>query len=422
MSTRFGRYELLERLGKGGMAEVHLARVVGPAGVARFVALKRGLHDLSEKRTRMFLDEMRLAVRLSHPNIVAVYDFGVEADGYFLALELVEGTDLLGWLQRSKEVTGVYVDCVLYMIAQVARGLDYAHRLTDSHGKPLEIVHRDVTPSNVLVSFDGAVKLADFGIARAVSELRETETATGEIKGKVRYMSPEPARGEAIDHRSDQFSLGTMLLELLTLKAAFKGDSDMASLKMVQAGVPKDWSDREAMLPRETIPLLARAMAPERDKRFPSCGELADEIELVLRRRNPGFSPTVLAALMEQKFGADRAAFRKRLSEYERGARSEPAAAVRVESGTSPSIHGEVSLPITVATPIADPRARRSRRAPLAAGGALLLAVAAGWWIVGPRTKKGEPRLRPQRRPRCRPPLRRRQRPRRCPQLRRPVT
>jgi serine/threonine-protein kinase len=317
----FGKYELMERLGKGGMAEVYLARMAGPLGISRFVALKRMLADLpSERGSSMFVDEMRLAVRLSHPNIVQVYDFGVENDQYFLAMEFVEGRDVHQILKYAsrKQPPAVDVESALYMIAAVSRGLDYAHRLHGPDGRAAQIVHRDVSPANIMVTYTGDVKLADFGIARAAQHLRMTNTEAGEIKGKIRYMSPEQARGEAVDYRTDLFALGIILLELLTLAPAFAAESDIASLLRVQEGIPKDWDVKKKHLEPDILAIIEQAMAVQKDNRYGSGEMMAQSCELALRRRNPGYGPAQLAAYMHSMFAREQSDWRARMAAYER--------------------------------------------------------------------------------------------------------
>jgi serine/threonine protein kinase len=347
--TRFGRYVLLDRLGKGGMGEVYLAKLAGPMGVTRYVALKRVLEGMtSDKVAQMFVDEMRLAVRLTHPNIVAVYDFGLEGDSYYLAMEFIEGTDIHQLLKRAHARKQANVEAALYMLAQVARGLDYAHKLADGQGRPLEIVHRDVTPANIMISYNGDVKLADFGIARAAAQVRMTHTEAGEIKGKIRYMSPEQARAEKIDGRSDLFSLGTVLLELLTLKPAFAGESDIDSLMQVQSGVPKDWEACKAKIPEDVIPVLQKAMAKDRDERYANGAELAEGCELVLRKRDPGYGSAKLAAYIEALFVKEHTQLRERMHRYEGAAAPEVTSSGTSSGGGTGS--GGHSL-----TPVSDP-------------------------------------------------------------------
>src|SRR5262245_45521336 len=355
----YGKYELLERLGKGGMAEVYLARLAGPMGVSRYVALKRMLPDVANDRvSQMFVDEVRLAVRLTHPNIVSVYDFGLEGETYFLAMEYIDGRDVHQILKNAsrQQTPNVNVEAVLYVIAQVARGLDYAHRLTDAQGRPAQIVHRDVSPANIMVTYQGDVKLADFGIARAAQHLRETHTESGEIKGKIRYMSPEQARGETLDHRTDLFALGTVLLELMTLRPAFAGESDIASLLLVQAGIPNNWEARKAMIPPDVLPVVVKAMSPDREQRFQSGTEMAEACEVVLRKRNPAYGPPQLGVYMQTMFAREHDEAKKKISAYESGAppqvnldspRRNTGSHTPITPASVPGASGSTSLPGT---------------------------------------------------------------------------
>jgi serine/threonine protein kinase len=391
-TEKLGRYHLLERLGKGGMGEVYLAKHTGPMGVTRFVALKRVLPDKQDaeemagdsRLAQMFVDEMRLAVRLTHPNIVAVYDFGVEEQSYFLAMEFVEGVDAHQVLKRSvmRQLKTTDVACALYLVGQIARGLDYAHKLKDGKGDSLSIVHRDVTPANILLSFGGDVKLADFGVARATQKMRQTRTETGELKGKIRYMSPEQARGQKqIDHRSDLFSLGTVLLELLTLKPAFEGESEIQSLLQVQSGRPADWAQRVPLIPPDVVPLIERAMAPDPAARFQSGNELAEACEVALRSREPGFGPNRLATYLETLFTKEHGLLRERMSRYESGFEEEQISAVIDISGGEATGTGTDRMPSVVqaagASTFAGPPSRSRGPWIFAALGVLALAGAA---------------------------------------------
>jgi|GEM_PF-6254053 len=343
-SEMFGRYQLLERLGKGGMGEVYLAKHSGPMGVTRFVALKRVLGDKLEPEEletgsrlgKMFVDEMRLAVRLTHPNIIAVYDFGLEGGSYYLAMEFVGGVDVHQLLKRGvmRGLDRLDNACVLYAVGQIARGLDYVHKLTDGRGTALNVVHRDVTPANILLSFNGDVKLADFGVARATQAARQTRTETGELKGKIRYMSPEQARGEKVDSRSDLFSLGTVLLEMLTLRPAFHGESEIQSLMQVQSGRPADWAERLPKIPEDVLPILEKAMSRDREDRYPDGAAFAEQLEVALRRRDPGFGPAKLGAYMVGLFGKEKSALQERMGKYEAGFDDEQVSMVVSISGS----------------------------------------------------------------------------------------
>ena len=261
----YGRYELLERLGRGGMAEVFLARMNGPMHVSRYVAIKRILPDISDiaELNAMFLDEIRVVVQLSHPSIGAVHDFGVEGGCIYLAMELVEGQDVRSLLGHALKGQPIPLECALYIAAQVARALDYAHKARDAQERSLGIVHRDITPSNILVSYRGDVKLVDFGIARAASHVRMHHSTAGELKGTIRYMSPEQAAGKELDWRSDLFSLTTVLLEMVIGHPVFKAESDVKALKLVQEGRAPErdaWAER---IPDDVAAIIDRGMQVE---------------------------------------------------------------------------------------------------------------------------------------------------------------
>ncbi len=230
----FGKYELVRPLAQGGMAELFIARQSGPAGFEKQVVIKRVLPHLAANKdfVEMFLDEARLAARLSHPNIVQVFDFG-EADGrYFLAMEYLVGEDLaavqcaLGHQRR-----GMPGPIAALVLSSACEALHYAHTFADETGAPLKIVHRDVSPTNVFVTYQGQVKVLDFGIAKAEGKLVHTQS--GVLKGKFLYMSPEHITGEALDARSDVFALGAVLHELLTGRPVFERATSLASLRAI---------------------------------------------------------------------------------------------------------------------------------------------------------------------------------------------
>ncbi|HVO29144.1 MAG TPA: serine/threonine-protein kinase, partial [bacterium] len=215
-TDRLGRYQLLDRIGAGGMAEVHLARVVGAAGFEKLVVVKRLLPTLAAEKdyVKGFVDEGRIAASFSHANVVSTFDFGESDGSYFIAMEFVEGKNLRAILD-ALEANGerMPLPIALYLAAEACRGLDHAHTRTDAAGNPLSIVHRDVSPQNVVVSYDGDVKVLDFGIA--TSATRETRTAPGIVKGKLRYIAPEQVTGGTVDGRADLFAVGAMLHEIL---------------------------------------------------------------------------------------------------------------------------------------------------------------------------------------------------------------
>src|SRR5262245_1388972 len=232
--SRIGRYQLITRLAVGGMAEVYLARHGELSGFKTLVVVKKVLPHLAENPEfiSMFLDEARIASLLDHPNVVRIFEVGKVANEYFLAMELVQGKPLSSINRRSmekKEPTNSKLAALI--VAHAAHGLHHAHNLCDANGQPLGLVHRDVSPQNILVSFEGSVKVIDFGIARALGRL--TETSTGGMKGKIGYMSPEQAKSEEIDHRTDIFALGVVLWEAVCSKRLFTRDTDFATMRAI---------------------------------------------------------------------------------------------------------------------------------------------------------------------------------------------
>src|SRR3954471_2593560 len=231
---QFGKYTLIRKIGTGGMAEVFLARTSVAQGLNKTLVIKK-IHTAyarSRQFVTMFVDEAKIALGLNHPNIVQVFDFGAVADTYFLAMEHVEGIDLLQLLQEAaKARQRLPYGLSAYIVQQLAKGLDYAHRKADEFGEPLGIVHRDISPQNILLSWDGSVKIVDFGIARA----RDVHEEEGVVKGKFAYMSPEQARGEPVDHRSDVFSAGIVLYELACARPLFTGKGKEV-LDLVKSG------------------------------------------------------------------------------------------------------------------------------------------------------------------------------------------
>src|SRR5438105_5402153 len=232
---RFGKYPLLERIAVGGMAEVFVAKSFGAEGFQRLLAIKKILPTLGEDAEfiRMFVDEARLAVQLAHANIVQVLELGKHDESLYIAMEYISGRDLRQLMERfRKRQQPMPLPQACLIVAEVCEALDHAHRKRDAQGRPLGIVHRDVSPQNVLVSFDGEVKLIDFGIAKAESRLQKTQA--GILKGKFSYMSPEQVKGDAVDGRSDIFAAGILLWELVCGEKLFTGDSDFAILEKVR--------------------------------------------------------------------------------------------------------------------------------------------------------------------------------------------
>jgi serine/threonine protein kinase len=288
----FGNYRLQRRLARGGMAEVFLARLIGVEGFERRVAIKRILPHLSESDEfrAMFLDEARLAAQLTHPNIVHIYDFGKADDYYFIAMEYVDGVDIGRLIRRAKEHPLPF-ELAARIFADVCAGLHFAHNAVDPIGRKLEVVHRDVTPQNVLVSYDGVVKLVDFGIAKA--QFAAGRTRPGVVKGKYAYMSPEQVEGKPLDGRSDVFSAGICLYEMLTGMPLFRRDDVTASMREIRDGKPIHPEKHRRDVPEELIKILRRSLQTARDNRYASASAMQTDLERFLK------SATALATARE---------------------------------------------------------------------------------------------------------------------------
>jgi len=297
----FGRYQLLKSLAVGGMGEVYLARQRGPSGFEKLLVVKRILPHLSDEQDfiDMFFDEARIAAHLNHPNIAQIYDLGDVSGVYYIAMEYVQGESLKQIWARSRRA-GMPLGLKCRIIADVAAGLDFAHRAMSPSGRPLNLIHRDVSPQNVLVGFNGSVKLIDFGVAKAANKI--SNTLTGHIKGKYAYMSPEQARGEELDHRSDIFGLGTIFYELLSGQRLWKRENDTATLRAVmKAEVPKPSSLGKG-LPEELDPIVLKALARKREDRYQSAGDLQLDLEdFIVQERLPA-SQAHVAAFMRSVF------------------------------------------------------------------------------------------------------------------------
>ena len=303
----FGKYILLERISVGGMAEVFKGRTFGIEGFARYVAIKRILPHLAEDNrfVEMFIDEAKMAVQLNHAHIAQVIELGREKNDHFIAMEYIAGKDLLALyhhMRRSRQRMPVHL--VALIGHRVAEGLDYAHRKRGSDGRPLGIVHRDVSPQNVLVSYDGAVKLIDFGIAKVRKQGYEA-TRAGVLKGKFGYMSPELIEARTVDARADVFSLGVVLWELLATERLFAGDNEFVTLELVRRAEVDAPSTRNPAVPPELDRIILRALARDPEARYQTAAELADDLARFLHTQ--GFSPTNkdLAAWMRGQFSQD---------------------------------------------------------------------------------------------------------------------
>lgn len=312
--TRFGRYILLDRLAVGGMAEIFLARQEGLAGFEKTVVIKRIRPHLSSQRSfvEMFLNEARLAAQLNHPNIVQIYDLGRIGDAYFIAMEYIFGRDMRRIIPKA-DALGIPFPMVyaLKIASSVCEGLFYAHQKSDLYGNPLHLVHRDITPENLFVSFDGTLKILDFGIAKAANQVELTRP--GEIKGKLSYMSPEQCSGKPIDHRSDLFSLGVALYEWVTGFKLFTGDSEVAILKSIADGKIYAPTYFKADIPEPVERILMKALEKDREARYRSAWDMQYDIDQFLSQYEFTPSNIHLSNFLKQLFTDELESERKRL-------------------------------------------------------------------------------------------------------------
>jgi len=314
----FGKYILLEKLATGGMAEVWLARAPGAGGIGRFVAIKKILPQYSDNPEfiQMFKDEATIAMNLSHSNIVSIYEFGQEKNQLFLVMDYVEGRNLRQILNKMKQTQHKFSsDQIIYAIKEVAAGLDHAHRsLNSATGKPLNITHRDISPQNVMVTFEGEVKIVDFGIAKAESQMENTRTGT--LKGKFGYMSPEQADGQTTDLRTDVFSLGIVLWELFANDRLFIANNEINTLRKIrECNVPS-----LTKLNPNTHPELERitmkALTRDRNLRYQTAAAMHRDLNRFLNRHYPDFTPHDFSVFIKTLYTDEILDLRKRLIEY----------------------------------------------------------------------------------------------------------
>ncbi|HZA50721.1 MAG TPA: protein kinase [Myxococcaceae bacterium] len=303
--TPIGKYVVRRRLAEGGMAEIYLASFRGPEGFEKEVVIKRIRSFLASdpQFVDMFKAEARHAAKLNHANIVQIFDFGVHEDSWYIAMEYVRGRSLWDLNKRSRQVlSAVPPTLVAHIGSDVARGLHYAHRLKEG-GQPLHLVHRDVTPHNVLLSFEGAVKLTDFGIAKAGNRL----TSPGMLKGKFAYMSPEQARGDEVDARTDVFALGIVLWEMLTGGRLFVGDSDVATLRAVQHSVIVPPARLNPAVRPELDAVVMRALERDPVRRYQTAQELERALRECVLRHAQSVDETDVGRFLRQVFAPDAA-------------------------------------------------------------------------------------------------------------------
>ena len=313
----FGKYLLLDRIAVGGMAEVFLAKSFGIEGFEKIIAIKRILPTMAEDDDfiEMFIDEAKIAGHLNQANIVPIYELGKIGDSHYIAMEYVWGKDLLQIMNRFRKMRKRMPPAMVAHIAgRMCEALEYAHSKRDRRGNPLNLIHRDISPQNILVSYDGAVKLIDFGIAKAAS--RTTKTQAGVLKGKFGYMSPEQVRGLPIDHRSDIFAVGTCMYEMLTADRLFTGESDFSTLEKVRHAQVAPPSQVVAGVPQQFDDILMRALARDPADRWQTAGELHEALQEFLVTQRPPFTSGKLSAWMSTAFAKELEKEKDKLDSY----------------------------------------------------------------------------------------------------------
>ena len=385
--VRLGKYTLIRRLAVGGMAELFLARSTGSYGFEKLVVLKRILPSFAENPafTQMFLGEARLAAGLDHPNIAHVFDFGEYGGALYFTMEYVRGRDVRQLVRAARDRgKPLPLAVVIHIIVGMLAGLHHAHEHRDAQGRPLQIVHRDISPANALVTYEGDVKLVDFGIAKAAA--LGPGTVGGSLKGKISYMSPEQCRGEALDRRSDLFSIGTLLWELTVGKRLFglkTAASELTLLRTIdEANVPRP-CELVPRYPTELEAIVLRALARDPDDRFATALEFRVELEAFAREARLALSSATAAAFMGELFPPE-SREDPVAAAMDNGGTATPATPHRQPSATHTLPGDELtkperSGPLPIDAGISDVRPVRSQRAmPVVLGLAVVVLVSAG--------------------------------------------
>ncbi|XXF76552.1 protein kinase [Myxococcaceae bacterium GXIMD 01537] len=313
----FGKYLLLDRINIGGMAEVWRGKSFGAGGFERLVAIKRILPNIAEddEFISMFIDEAKISVQLTHANVAQIYELGQIQSSYFIAMEYIPGKDMRAIFDRCrKKGEPAPIPLVAYCVAKMCEGLDYAHRKKDGMGRDMNIVHRDISPQNVLISYEGEVKVIDFGIAKAAG--KATKTQAGILKGKFGYMSPEQIRGLPLDRRSDVFAIGVCLYEMLTGERLFVGDSDFSVLEKVRKAEVPPPSTYNRRIPDSLEKIVLKSLAKDVDERYQYANELGDDLQRFLITSDSIFSRKDLMQYMKSTFAEDVEREKQRLVDY----------------------------------------------------------------------------------------------------------
>ncbi|MCB0413884.1 MAG: serine/threonine protein kinase [Bdellovibrionales bacterium] len=314
----FGKYILLEKLAMGGMAEVFLSKAAGAGGIGKFFAIKRILPQYSDNKdfNRMFKDEAKVVMNLKHANIVSIFEFGVEKGQFFLVMDFVDGKNLRQILNKMKKQKVKFtIEQVVYIVKEVAAGLDHAHRCQDTEtGKPLNITHRDVSPQNIMISYDGEMKVVDFGIAKAESQIENTRAGT--LKGKFGYMSPEQAEGHPVDLRTDVFSLGIILWELLANERLFISNNEINTLKKIRECKVPSLKEYVPNIHPDLEQIVYKALTKDRNVRYQTAAALQRDLSRFLNRQFPDYAPQDFAKSIKTLFADEILESRNKIVQY----------------------------------------------------------------------------------------------------------
>lgn len=396
-----GKYHAIAALGSGGMSKVRLAVVLGPAGFHKLVVLKELRANLSssDQFLPMFLDEARLAARLNHPNVVQTNEVGRSGETYFIAMEYLDGQPLTNVLRRTATTGGLPLGCVLRIVADVCAGLHHAHELRDFDGSPLHVVHRDVSPQNIFITYDGQTKVVDFGVAKA--DGRAVDTRVGVLKGKIRYMAPEQARGEPVDRRADIFSLGVVLYEMVAVRRLWQG-KDLEALQELRAGrIPGSPKEFRPDLPEEVDRICRRALSALPEERFATALDMQRELEECLEGlTQPRVTSRAIGELVSGMFEQERqqihAIIEQQLRKLE-----------RIVSGADSSLHLSIppltlggasispSSPSQMSAPEFRAWGRTRRTAAMVAAFLFAVLLGASWAVWRSPEKSASPKVEP---------------------------
>lgn len=346
---QFGKYLLLEKIAAGGMAEIYLARSGAANGLNKFFAIKRILPQFSTNQdfVAMFKEEAKVAINLNHSNVVSIFDFGIEAGQFYLVMDYMEGRNLRQIINELKKSNKSFsIDQALYLVKETAAGLDHAHRCTDAtSGRPLNITHRDMSPQNIMVSFEGEVKVIDFGIAKAETEAEDTKAGT--LKGKFSYMSPEQAEGQSIDPRTDVFALGIVLWELLANDRLFTGSNEAAILRKVRDCQIPPIRKINPTVPPELERIVMKALAKDRNVRYQTAANFHRDLNRFLNTQYPDFSPQDFSQFVKESFKTAYQEGRDKLVSYSKIVVKEPPSLLSEMSSAPPKVTVAASAAVT---------------------------------------------------------------------------